>query len=53
MRKLFLLFLMLTAVGLAGCLPQVQATPTPTATATARPISNGGADGSYPGSLPA
>jgi hypothetical protein len=32
MRKSFLLFLMVTAVALAGCLPQVQATPTVTAT---------------------
>jgi hypothetical protein len=37
MRKYILIFLMLTAVGLAGCLPQVQATPTSTATTAARP----------------
>jgi hypothetical protein len=37
MRKYILIILMLAAVGLAGCLPQVQATPTPTATNTARP----------------
>jgi len=37
MRKYILIFLMLTAVGLAGCLPQTQANPTPTATTTARP----------------
>src|SRR4030042_4604118 len=35
MKKSILLFLMLLAVGLAGCLPQVQATPTPTSTTTA------------------
>lgn len=37
MRKVVLIFLMLTALGLAGCLPQVQATPTPSATTAARP----------------
>jgi protein-disulfide isomerase len=37
MKKLFLLFLMVLAVGLAGCIPQVQATPTSTATTEARP----------------
>lgn len=36
MRRYILIFLMLTAVGLAGCLPQVQANPTPTATITTR-----------------
>ena len=41
MKKSFLLYLLLMAVGLAGCLPQVQATPTSTSTATteARPAS--------------
>ena len=34
MKKSFLLLLILLAVGLTGCLPQVQATPTFTATAT-------------------
>jgi hypothetical protein len=37
MRKYILLFLMLASVVLAGCLPQVQASPTPTATTRARP----------------
>ena len=39
MKKLFLLFLILMAVALAGCLPQDQATPTqiPTDTAVVRP----------------
>jgi hypothetical protein len=35
MKKSILLFLMLLAVGLAGCLPQVQATPTSTSTSIA------------------
>jgi protein-disulfide isomerase len=39
MRKLILLFLMLTSVALAGCLSQPQASPTSTATAITRPIS--------------
>ncbi len=39
MRKNLLLTLMLAAVVLSSCLPQVQATPTNTATATARPLS--------------
>jgi len=39
MRKYLLLTLMLAAVVLSGCLPQVQAIPTSTATSTARPIS--------------
>jgi hypothetical protein len=34
MKKSFLLFLMLLAVGMAGCLPQGTATPTPTSTST-------------------
>jgi hypothetical protein len=34
MRKYILIILILTAVGLAGCLPEVQATPTAIATAT-------------------
>jgi predicted component of type VI protein secretion system len=37
MRKFILLFLMLVAVVLTGCIPQVQATPTLTATTNARP----------------
>jgi len=37
MRKYILVFLMLTALGLAGCLPQVQASPTSTVTTTTRP----------------
>jgi hypothetical protein len=37
MKKTFLLFLMLLAAALVGCLPQVQATPTSTATTEARP----------------
>jgi hypothetical protein len=37
MRKLLLVVLVLTAVVLAGCLPQTQASPTPTATAIVRP----------------
>jgi protein-disulfide isomerase len=39
MRKVILIVLIFTAVGLAGCLPQVQATPTAisTATSNARP----------------
>jgi len=37
MKKSFLLFLMLMAVGLAGCLSQEQATPTSTATTESRP----------------
>jgi protein-disulfide isomerase len=39
MRKYLLLTLMLAAVVLSGCLPQVQATPTSTATATSQPAS--------------
>ena len=34
MKKSFLLLMMLLAVGLIGCLPQVQATPTLTSTVT-------------------
>jgi hypothetical protein len=37
MRRYILLFLMLTAVGLAGCLPEVQATITLTKTSVAHP----------------
>lgn len=43
MRKLLLIVLLLIAIGLAGCLPEVQATPTalptaqPTATTSTRP----------------
>jgi protein-disulfide isomerase len=39
MRKYILIVLMLTALGLAGCLPQVQATPTlaPTTTTNTHP----------------
>jgi hypothetical protein len=37
MRKFILIFLLLTAVGLAGCIPQVQVTPTATITTVARP----------------
>ena len=37
MRKLSLLVLVLTAVVLAGCLPQTQASPTSTANGIARP----------------
>jgi hypothetical protein len=39
MKKLFILFLILMAIALAGCLPQVQATPTqiPTDTTAVRP----------------
>jgi protein-disulfide isomerase len=37
MRKYILLFLMLASVVLAGCLPQVQATPTLTPTINTRP----------------
>jgi hypothetical protein len=37
MRKSILLLLLLTAVLLVGCLPQVQATPTSTPTTSARP----------------
>jgi len=37
MRRYILIILMLTALGLAGCLPQVQASPTPTATTATRP----------------
>jgi protein-disulfide isomerase len=36
MRKFLLLFLILTAVLLSGCLPQAQVLPTPTATTTFR-----------------
>jgi hypothetical protein len=38
MKKSILLFLMLLAVSLTGCLPKAQATPTTTATAEARPV---------------
>jgi hypothetical protein len=38
MRKGFLLVLMITAVGLAGCLPQTQANPPSTPTTIARPV---------------
>lgn len=38
MKKLFVLFLLLMVLALAGCLPQVQATPTSTATTQARPV---------------
>jgi hypothetical protein len=37
MRKYLIIVLLITAVGLAGCLPQVQASPTSTVTTTARP----------------
>lgn len=37
MRRYILLLMLLTAMGLAGCLPQVQASPTPTTTTTTRP----------------
>jgi hypothetical protein len=37
MRKFILIFMLLTAVGLVGCIPQVQATPTATTTTVARP----------------
>jgi hypothetical protein len=37
MRKFILISLLLMAVGLAGCIPQVQATPTATATTNTRP----------------
>ena len=37
MRKYILLLMVVTAVVLAGCSPQVQAAPTPTATTTAPP----------------
>ena len=39
MRKVILLFLILASLVLAGCLPQVQATPTLTATTKAQPTS--------------
>lgn len=38
MKKSILLFLMLLAVSLAGCLPQVQATPTSTSASTATTV---------------
>ncbi len=37
MRKYILITLVLAALGLVGCLPQVKANPTPTATTTTRP----------------
>ncbi len=37
MRKIVLLFLMLIAVVLSGCLPQTQASPTSTTTTVAHP----------------
>jgi len=37
MRKLILILLVLISIVLAGCLPQVQATPAATATARSRP----------------
>lgn len=37
MRKYLIIVLLITVVGLAGCLPQAQASPTPTVTTTARP----------------
>ena len=39
MRKIILLFLMLSAVALAGCLPQAQASPTSTVAVVNRPSS--------------
>jgi protein-disulfide isomerase len=37
MKKLFLFFSLLMAIGLVGCLPQEQATPASTATSESRP----------------
>jgi hypothetical protein len=37
MRRYIPVFLMLTALGLVGCLPQVQVSPSPTVKTTSRP----------------
>jgi protein-disulfide isomerase len=37
MKKLYLFFMLLVAVGMVGCLPQEQATPASTATTEPRP----------------